>query len=405
MPSSQWNVRFAADEANKRPYDTTATFRVSDTPTSESARSSLTHITPSPIQFPPSTPIFPPSTPGLRESDASAAEMEMSPDWTPAPAPRDDFEPFQPRIPFDIFRHHGAIPPFVPVPDREQTDAAANLALSFCSDLFRGIVDDYFALGAFAAHGPFIWPAEFRIEKVDQVAVALRAIHASGFLTIGEFLTALFIDDDSCDKHKFISEEVSAFLRPEQDIYAAKPVHIVELMFRHRKAQCYHSNGAPWTPNFDLPRHALPPSLRLRPELPLPIPNSTRNALINWALQQLLVRVDWESEELLSPENGFLHRPKDPPLTWDMVLSWSMAQSEEIIAQRGPVIFAIMSRVAVSKDMRARLEANAHASSPEESPDEAHDDDDGNEAGSSNPQASETPVGRRNSWQVCAYFL
>jgi hypothetical protein len=69
--------------------------------------------------------------------------------------------------------------------------------------------------------------------------------------------------------------------------------YVGRLIFRHRKSQEY-INGVPLEPNFTLPRYALPPSTRATAVIPLHCPNTTRNAMINWALLHMVERVQKE---------------------------------------------------------------------------------------------------------------
>ncbi|KAJ7689943.1 hypothetical protein B0H17DRAFT_1180050 [Mycena rosella] len=112
---------------------------------------------------------------------------------------------------------------------------------------------------------------------------------------------------------------------------ANHPITIVDLIFRHRKSQEY-IDGVPVQPNFILPRYGLLPSTRATAIIPIHCPNTTRNAMINWALHCMIERFETETKILLQPVHGFLHRPGDPPITWNTLLAWAMLQNQETIA-------------------------------------------------------------------------
>ncbi|KAJ7307866.1 hypothetical protein DFH08DRAFT_944472 [Mycena albidolilacea] len=209
--------------------------------------------------------------------------------------------------------------------------------------------------GAASGHNSY-WPPGVDITPEDQVLVVLRAIQRAGFPTLGAFLAALFRDE--YNKHPTVYHTIAAFLQAKEKRPENHPIAIIELIFGHRKSQEY-IDGVPLEVNFDLPRYALPPSTRLTAMVPSNPVNTTRNAMINWALQRMISRFEAETRELLLPVHGFLRRPGDPALTWDMLLLWNMLRNQETISLHATAIFTLFTTIAVNRTARARVDAAA----------------------------------------------
>ncbi|KAF7371359.1 hypothetical protein MSAN_00772000 [Mycena sanguinolenta] len=190
----------------------------------------------------------------------------------------------------------------------------------------------------------------------DRLLVVIRAIKKAGFATLGAFLAQAFRNDVVYNKHPTVYHTLSSFLQTKERSIAHHPVAIVDLIFRHRKSQEF-VNGIAIDPNFLLPQYSLPPSSRSHPHAPLTSPNTTYNALVNWALHRMIERFEKETKELLQPHYGFLHRRKDPALTWDGLLGWSLIQSQETIALHAPAIFTLFTTIAVNRNARKTLDA------------------------------------------------
>ncbi|KAF8209931.1 hypothetical protein K438DRAFT_1753540 [Mycena galopus ATCC 62051] len=208
---------------------------------------------------------------------------------------------------------------------------------------------------------------EIIVTAEDRLLVVIRAIRKAGFPTIGSFLAAMF--EERHNKHESVYQSIAAFLNTTEGQIAHHPVAIINLIFHHTKSQRWTDKKVQ-EPSFSLPRHALRPTLRLRSTLIPPGSNSTRNALINWALNIVLERVDKEADLLIRPTHGFVRLPKTPGWSWDMVLTlWSMLKSQETIATVAPAIFAIATTVAVNTRTRDKLGKAAVAANLPADPD------------------------------------
>ncbi|KAK6995701.1 hypothetical protein R3P38DRAFT_2800870 [Favolaschia claudopus] len=145
------------------------------------------------------------------------------------------------------------------------------MAEAFAHDLFNGIIPDT-ALGG-RQRTQFKWPPGIEVSVEDRVLVVLRAIKRAGFSTLGEFLAELFRND--FNKHPTVYHTIASFLRAKEKRLQNHPIAIIKLIFEHRKSQDY-IDGVPVEPNFEVPRYALPPSVRLEALIPSPAENTTR---------------------------------------------------------------------------------------------------------------------------------
>ncbi|KAJ6549419.1 hypothetical protein DFH09DRAFT_617961 [Mycena vulgaris] len=313
--------------------------------------------------------------------------------------------PFSPATPGSAFIYHqpayaypvsSPFPQLAPAPgpampasgDRGTDSFLADLAIAFAGDFFNGIIPE---TRSHHQKRVFEWPIA-GVTTEDRLLVVIRAIRKAGFPTIGSFLAALF--ERKYNRHSSVYCSVAAFLRGAEDNSAHHPVAIVDLIFCHGKSQRW-VDGIAEEPSFSLPRHALRPSLRLDRNLIPPGSNSTRNGLINWALQRILERADKEANLLVDPIHGFVRLPGMEGWSWEMVLtSWSMVKSEETIATVAPAIFAVGTTVAVNSRTRKKLEREALGveSSPS-GPDPVSTPD----AGNGQPASATLAAGTRQS--------
>ncbi|KAK6972075.1 hypothetical protein R3P38DRAFT_2585508 [Favolaschia claudopus] len=229
------------------------------------------------------------------------------------------------------------------------------LAIDFASNIFDGIIPQTEIGGR--QRNKFKWPLGVKIGAEDRLLVVFRAIKRAGFPTLGAFFAQAFDNNTIYNKHPTVYHTLASFLQAKEHSIAHHPVAIVDLIFRHRKSQEF-INGSAVDPNFALPRYSHPPSSRFDTVLgELSRENTTRNALINWSLHRMIERIEKETRELLKPQHGFMHRPKDPAITWDGLLAWSLKQSQETIAANAPAIFTLLTTIAVNKNARRKLKA------------------------------------------------
>ncbi|KAJ7854439.1 hypothetical protein B0H14DRAFT_3650523 [Mycena olivaceomarginata] len=199
----------------------------------------------------------------------------------------------------------------------------------------------------------FQWPAGTSVE--DRLLVAFRCMQQAGFETVGDYFAAVL--DPAHNKHQKVFRSVTAFLQCQGTDPSTHPISIVQRIFEDPRSK--KRATADDELHLDLPRHALPPSQRLLPELPEVPNNNTHNAFINWALHVVLSCLKDEAEYLLHPFFGFTReRRRDEPVekfSWSEVLNWSMTKNQEIIAVNAPAIFACLTSIAVSDDAQKKL--------------------------------------------------
>ncbi|KAJ7314636.1 hypothetical protein DFH08DRAFT_926962 [Mycena albidolilacea] len=347
------------------------------------------------------------------------------------------------------FRQNNACIPHL-TPIHESIDSAASSTPAAASQMLEFQLDDGLNTGpdSEGKSEPDIlnsWPPATPAQlHEDRILVVLRAIKKAGFPTLGAFLAALFCNNEY-NKHPTVYHTIAAFLRGQGTLVEHHPIAIIELTFHHRKTQEY-VDGVPLEPNFSLPCYALPPSSRLIPSTPSNSPNTTHNALINWALQSIygylllqsmITRFEQETRELLQPSHGFMHRPTDPAITWDTLLLWNMVKNRESIAIHAPGIFTLFTTIAVNRTAREKLEAKVsvlvetnmetdsdrpniglpHASPPPAestpppgtpAPPPEPDGEDGADNGTEEtdePKGFMDPLGRRDPWQAVTVVI
>ncbi|KAJ7138483.1 hypothetical protein C8R43DRAFT_1132025 [Mycena crocata] len=203
----------------------------------------------------------------------------------------------------------------------------------------------------------FSWPTGTTQE--DRLLVAFRCMQKAGFETVGDYFAAVLGDDNNT--HQAVYQSVTAFLQCRGVDVRTHPMSIIERIFQDPRSK--KRFGVDENIHFDLPCYALPPSQRLLPTLPKPQKNTTRNSLINFALQVIVARWQEEADLLLDPVFGFVRqRKRDEPaekFSWFDILNWSMTRNQEIVAGKAPVIFTCMTSVAVNDNARKKLEKAA----------------------------------------------
>ena len=75
--------------------------------------------------------------------------------------------------------------------------------------------------------------------------------------------------------------------------------------------------------------------------------------IIRWALDVILREVDKEATALAKPNSSF-HSPKD--LSWDSLGALSLRTQQDVATKQGPVIWSILTTIAVSKERRKSIQ-------------------------------------------------
>ncbi|KAK7023848.1 hypothetical protein R3P38DRAFT_2954526 [Favolaschia claudopus] len=448
MPSGPPKARFDAGEQPSTPYSLKSSFRVAMPRDSRSERSeeiatssldnSQTPVTPVPGQIP-----------------FAAHEVRVPSEWASLVYTSPAHGPFVTgHTPQSIYYPVPLLPRPTP---REMADASIQteaveavdprneMAIDFASNIFNGIIPNTEVGGR--QRNKFRWPLGLKIGPEDRLLVVFRAIKMAGFPTFGAFLAQAFDNDATYNKHPTVYHTLASFLQAKERSHTNHPVAILDLIFRHKKSQEF-VDGIAVEPNFTRPRYALPPSIRAKPLGSISSPNTTYNAMVNWSLQRMIERFEKETKQLLQPHHGFMHRPKDPPLTWELLLGWSMSQSQEIVALNAPAIFTLFTTIAVNQNARKKLEALVAAEAEEREElsgslngilpfiDEMADDESARDSTPNPPPASSEPtepgeseddeddpspspdsqdlpehpllsdkVGRRDPWQAVTVFI
>ncbi|KAJ6572247.1 hypothetical protein B0H19DRAFT_1065214 [Mycena capillaripes] len=245
--------------------------------------------------------------------------------------------------------------PPTPAPTHTRPNAAyeARFATGIFDDVLNVTARPQGTLAPRPSRARFQWPAGTSVE--DRLLVAFRCMQQAGFETVGDYFAAVL--DPVHNKHQKVFRSVTAFLQCQGTDPSTHPISIVQRIFEDPRSKKHAT--ADDKLHLDLPRHALPPSQRLLPELPEVPNNNTHNSFINWALQVVLSRLKEEVDYLLHPFFGFTReRRRDEPVekfSWYEVLNWNMTKNQEIIAVNAPATFACLTSIAVSDDAQKKL--------------------------------------------------
>ncbi|CAK5272580.1 unnamed protein product [Mycena citricolor] len=248
----------------------------------------------------------------------------------------------------------------------------------------------------------FPWPQG--ISEADRLLVAFRCLQQAGFDGLGDFIAAALRKQKWEKKHSPVTQFVANFLQCRSLDKQTHPIAIVDAMYSDdRSRKRYDTESRPI--QFELPRYALPPSLRLLATLP-PSPTgtySTHDAFLNWALQRMIERWREEADALIDPVHGLVRitRRGETP-TWSQMLSFSISKHQETIATVAPAIFAGITTVSVNSEVQEKLEAAAtglsqtNSRNPSVGQEQAEDEEDQPEALPSRGVPSDV---KRDPWQ------
>ncbi|KIM45745.1 hypothetical protein M413DRAFT_24877 [Hebeloma cylindrosporum] len=295
--------------------------------------------------------------------------------------PHPSFEGLSHNAPSYSFPLYAQLPWTPPLPsncthtnlDDPRSEIVALEAL-FASHLFDDVFDGS-GQRAPRTRAAIKWPQPLANE--DKLLVILRCIKSLGFDSLGDFFAVLFAregGDLKYQKHRVVVASITSFLQCQSVDARAHPLAIVDAIFRHPYSQVFE-HRKPVKPQFNLPRYALPPTIRMKPSAIQLYSNTTRNALLDWAMHRILERVDDEAQ-LLEPSLGLVWSPAmKRKLTWDVVLGWSMKEMEETVSTTAPIIFSILTTISVNKNTRKRIEPGVtptNSDSENESSDARH---------------------------------
>lgn len=245
-------------------------------------------------------------------------------------------------------------PPFVPVSSISQTEE------KFLAGLFNDI--------NFSSSRSTSWHKTLSVE--DRLLVMFRCMRKCGFATLADLLAALFADEYKTRPTVF--QTISRFLHETK--IGSRPIDILEQMFTHSNSVPSEDEKSKPLVISLLPRYARGPVARLTPQLSERPPESTQSCLLSWAVTKTLYQVNKEADILLHPKTCLDLISHGEALTWTQLLNWRLIDKQEAISQNAPVIFAVLSTVAINKSTRAKLE-NHVANSQEETPFSADNQD------------------------------
>lgn len=202
----------------------------------------------------------------------------------------------------------------------------------------------------------FQWPEDLGLQ--ERLLVVFNCMSLAGFSCFGAFLFAAF----QCKvtfQNPSVSKTIANFLHCPRLDSDEHPLSIIKLIYNHPKSQAFE-NHAPEMPSFSLPHYALPPSSRNLLTVRICSKqknNTTRNAILDWAVQRVIEHVDDEAEKLTQLKT--VSKGWKEKVNWDSILNWSMSETQETLALTAPVIFFFVTTIAVSRFQRKKLDAKA----------------------------------------------
>ncbi|KAH7867816.1 uncharacterized protein C8R40DRAFT_1063573 [Lentinula edodes] len=202
----------------------------------------------------------------------------------------------------------------------------------------------------------FQWPEDLGLQ--ERLLVVFNCMSLAGFSCFGAFLFAAF----QCKvtfQNPSVSKTIANFLHCPRLDSDEHPLSIIKLIYNHPKSQAFE-NHAPKMPSFSLPHYALPPSSRNLLTVRICSEqknNTTRNAILDWAVQRVIEHVDDEAEKLTQLKT--VSKGWKEKVNWDSILNWSMSETQETLALTAPVIFFFVTTIAVSRFQRKKLDAKA----------------------------------------------
>ncbi|KAJ3765120.1 hypothetical protein FB446DRAFT_655696 [Lentinula raphanica] len=242
------------------------------------------------------------------------------------------------------------------------------LEARFSRGIFHGVFPEH-TIGR-KSQARFTWPEDVTVEQ--KLKVIFNCMFVAGFSGLGAFLYSLF-QRDVHFQNQSVSQTISHFLSGKSLICSERPLSIVKLIYEHPKSQIHHDR-IPEQPNFAVPRYAMPPSSRPSTSLEPAKENSTRNSILDWAVQRVVEHVDREAELLTTLEG--ISKGSREKITWDRVMNWSMTHNQETFARKAPVLFLLITTVAVSQRQRRKLEAKSVAASKDDDDSDKSSDED-----------------------------
>lgn len=82
----------------------------------------------------------------------------------------------------------------------------------------------------------------------------------------------------------------------------------------------------------------------------------SRVTILHWALDHILQEVNKEANKLAKPGSSF-HCPID--WSWDMLQQFSLSSQQDVAAQQSPVIWSVLTTIAVSQNQREAVQREA----------------------------------------------
>ncbi len=222
----------------------------------------------------------------------------------------------------------------------------------FAEGLFTGVFPERYPHQTITAScAVFAWDLYGdSVNDGNRLQVVINCMRRTGIATLGDLMVLLF-RREPYSHHESVSKTIASFVSGSSRFPQNRPAEIIfDLILVHPHATYAQAPA----PVFDVPRYALPPSERLSSAIPpLQPPQTTRNTIINRALTLVLSQVDAESKSLLSWLS--ILQPPRTKLAWSHLLSWDMTAAQEYIARHAPVMFSVLSTVAVGPAMRKCL--------------------------------------------------
>ncbi|KAI5822143.1 hypothetical protein K523DRAFT_257456 [Schizophyllum commune Tattone D] len=194
------------------------------------------------------------------------------------------------------------------------------------------------------------WPPS--VSKEEKLRVTLNFLRIAGFEGLGGFLADIF--EDKVYQDSSLTQQVSNFLNARSARPREHPEAILRQIYAHRQSQRWHE-GCEEKPYLGLPRYALPPSKRFVTIDQGP-QNSTRNAFDAWALGIVMKKIRAEAERLCELE---IFQSAGTAPGWKNILSFDVGIAQEVISECAPILFSLLTTLAVNKSMAKKLDKHA----------------------------------------------
>ncbi|KAK7025499.1 hypothetical protein VNI00_015933 [Paramarasmius palmivorus] len=237
------------------------------------------------------------------------------------------------------------------LPRHDEEDDISRLEREFSRGIFCGVLGNGSPRGRVEE---FEWLSHLRTSEAPLLVVN-NCMRRAGFPRLGNYLMKFLREEPFEDLS--LAKSVASFIRCLSVDIREHPLAIVNRIFYHSKADMLKHGSTHYKPfegNISVPKYA---SLLMGSQSPFPQSEyseyTTQHALINWAVQRTVERVNDESAKLC--RQTYFTRVPSVKVSWDLITRFNFSTSQEIIAKQAPALFSLLTTAACSEDMRLRL--------------------------------------------------